>query len=51
MPHYNLGFVLVRKGEIKEAVYHFNETLKLRPDFVVARESLESALLQLKKIE
>ena len=49
--HYNLGYILVRKGEIKKAVYHFSESLKLRPDFVAARDSLESALLQSKKIE
>ena len=46
--HYNLGYALVKKREIKQAVYHFRETLRLRPDFIKARDSLESALLQLK---
>ena len=52
--HINIGvaYLNIRSDfASKEAIYHFSETLKLRPDFVAARESLESALLQSKKIE
>jgi hypothetical protein len=31
---------------MKKAVHHFRETLKLKPDLVVARDSLELALLK-----
>jgi tetratricopeptide (TPR) repeat protein len=49
--HYNLGYVLLQKGEMNEAVHHFRKTLKLRPDFVAARNHLELALLRSQKLE
>ena len=49
--HYNLGYALLQKGEMKEAVHHFRETLKLRPDLVSARKNLEMALLRLEEYE
>jgi len=49
--HYNLGIVLVQKGEMKEAVHHFRETVRLRPDLVAARDNLELALLRLQELE
>jgi len=49
--HYNLGIVLVQKGEMKEAVHHFKETVRLRPDLVAARDYLKFALLQSQKRE
>ena len=49
--HYNLGYALVQKGEMKEAAHHFRETLKLRPDLVAARDSLKFALLRLQELE
>ena len=39
-----LGVVLVQKGEMKEALHHFRETLKLRPNLVVARDYIKFAL-------
>ena len=49
--HYNLGYALLQKGEVKEAVHHFRETLKLRPDFAAARDHLELALFRSQEIE
>ena len=49
--HYNLGVILLQKGEIKEAVYHFRKTLRLRPAFAAARDNLQLALLQLQELE
>jgi hypothetical protein len=36
---------------MKEAAHHFRETIKLRPDLVAARDSLEFALLRSQEIE
>jgi tetratricopeptide (TPR) repeat protein len=44
--HYNLGIILLQKGEVKEAVHHFRETLRLKPSFVEARDYLELAMLK-----
>jgi tetratricopeptide (TPR) repeat protein len=49
--HYNLGIVLTQRGEMKEAVHHFRETVRLRPDLVAARDNLELALLRLQELE
>ena len=49
--HYNLGNALFQKGEIKEAIDHYRETLKLQPDLVVAQKSLEMALLRSQELE
>ena len=49
--HYNLGVILLQKGEMKEAVYHFRRALRLRPDFAAARDNLQLALLQLQELE
>jgi tetratricopeptide (TPR) repeat protein len=49
--HYNLGIVLIEKGEMKEAVHHFRETVRLRPDLVKARDYLEFVLLQSRELE
>jgi len=49
--HYNLGFALFQKGEIKEAIDHYRETLKLKPDLVVAQKNLEAALLRSEELE
>ncbi|HIO44275.1 MAG TPA: tetratricopeptide repeat protein, partial [Methylococcales bacterium] len=49
--HYNLGNILVQTGEIKEAVGHYRETLRLKPNFVLAQKNLERALLLAGKME
>jgi len=36
---------------MKEAVHHFRETVRLRPDLVAARDNLELALLRLQELE
>jgi len=51
LAHYNLGFALFQKGEIKEAIDHYRETLKLKPDLVVAQKNLEAALLRSEELE
>ena len=47
--HYNLGFALAQKGNLREAVSHYRETVRLRPDHLSARKNLEMALLLLEK--
>ena len=49
--HYNLGIILLQRGEMKEAVHHFRETVRLRPEFVKARDYLKLALLQSRELE
>jgi TolA-binding protein len=49
--HYNLGIVLIQKGEIKEAAHHFRETVRLRPVFAKASDYLKFALFRLQKNE
>jgi len=49
--HNNLGNALVQKGEIKEAIDHYRETLKLKPDLVAAQKNLETALLLSEELE
>ena len=44
LAHYNLGNALLQNGEMKEAVHHFRETVRLKPDFVAAQKNLEMAL-------
>ena len=49
--HNKLGHALVQKGEMKEAVDHYRETVRLRPDLDAARDNLGFALFQLQKLE
>jgi len=49
--HNNLGNALFQKGEIKEAIDHYRETLKLKPDLVAAQKNLEMALLRSEELE
>jgi tetratricopeptide (TPR) repeat protein len=41
--HYNLGLTLARTGRPKEAIQHFQQALKLSPDYCMAYVSLMSA--------
>jgi len=36
---------------MKEAVHHFRETLRLKPDLVTAQKNLEMALLRSEELE
>ena len=49
--HYSLGVILLQKGELKEAVHHLRETLRLRPSFIEAQDYLELAILKSRGIE
>ena len=39
--HYNLGLLLAKNGQTDEAIKVFEETLKLKPDYTDAKNSLE----------
>ena len=51
LAHNNLGNALLQKGEIKEAIDHYRETLKLKPDLVAAQKNLETARLLSEELE
>jgi Flp pilus assembly protein TadD len=40
MAHYVLGQSLNQHGKVKEAVFHYNEALKIRPKFAMAHNNL-----------
>jgi len=42
--HFNLGLVLAKNGNLKEAVEHFRQAVYLKPDFEEARRALKQAL-------
>jgi tetratricopeptide (TPR) repeat protein len=44
--HNNLGNLLLRKGELDEAISHFRETMRLKPDYEVAYYNLANTLLK-----
>jgi len=33
LAHNSLGLVLFEEGKIKEAIYHYNQAIRIRPDF------------------
>jgi len=45
MAHNNLGIVLSQKGQIDEAIVHYQSTLQMQPDFGDAEYNLGNALL------
>ncbi len=47
--HNNLGTALAQAGKIDEAIAHFEQALRSRPDFAEAHYNLGSALLQVGK--
>jgi cytochrome c-type biogenesis protein CcmH/NrfG len=49
--HNCLGHIMVQKGEMQEAVDHYRETVRIRPDLDAARDNLEFALLRLQQLE
>jgi Flp pilus assembly protein TadD len=42
--HNNLGVALARQGKINEAIAHFSEAVRLKPDYMQARANLQFAL-------
>jgi Flp pilus assembly protein TadD len=39
--HYQLGSVLARQRQPDEATWHYNEALRLKPDYPEARRQLQ----------
>jgi Flp pilus assembly protein TadD len=46
MAHYNLGVALAQTGQPQEAMEHFQEALRLKPDDALAHNNLGAALAQ-----
>ena len=44
MAHNNLGILLKKQGKPQEAVEHYSEVLRIKPDHVQARDNLHLAL-------
>jgi Flp pilus assembly protein TadD len=49
--HNNLGLALAEKGNTTEAIHHYTEALKIKPDFVYAHNNLGAALAELGQFE
>jgi protein O-mannosyl-transferase len=49
--HNNLGFVLYRQGRLEEAVAHYHEALRIKPDHPLARPNLAVALTKLGRLD
>ena len=49
--HNNLGFALLQKGRLDEAITHFQKLAQLRPDDADAHNSLGYALIQKGRVE
>jgi len=45
LAHNNLGAVLMEKGDMEGAVYHYRQALKTKPKYAVAHNNLGSALV------
>jgi tetratricopeptide (TPR) repeat protein len=44
--HNNLGYALLQKGGVDEAIVHFQKALQINPDYAEAHNNLGNALLQ-----
>jgi len=51
LAHNNLGFALLGQGKIQEAIAHYTEALRIRPDYADANNNLGSALMRQGKIQ
>ena len=49
--HFNFATQLMKDGQLKEAVTHFDQALLLRPDYLPAQEAQELVLTYLKGVE
>ncbi len=38
--HYYLGFLMAQQGKLKDAVYHYTEALRIKPDYPEAIQNL-----------
>jgi protein O-mannosyl-transferase len=43
-PHTNLGYALMSQGNLKEAIHHYTEALRIAPSYVIAHNNLGDAL-------
>ena len=50
-PHNNLGHALAEQGKLDEAIVHYYEAIRLKPDYVKAHNNLGVALDQQGKVE
>jgi tetratricopeptide (TPR) repeat protein len=51
MAHYNLGNILIAQQKHEEAIAHYQQTIRIKPDFVNAYNNFWIALLKQGKIE
>jgi tetratricopeptide (TPR) repeat protein len=51
LAHANLGNALLKKGQVDEAITHFEETIKTQPNYADAQNELGYALLQRNQVE
>ncbi len=49
--HNNLGIALEEQGKIQEAVFHYSEALRIKPDYALAQYNLATILARQGKIE
>ena len=49
MAHYNLGNVFIAEQKTEEAVAHYREAIRIKPDFPLAPYNLGNALLAQEK--
>jgi len=50
LAHYNLGFVLAHENRIDEAITQYQQTLKIKPDYVDALNNLGACFFQTNRI-
>jgi len=51
LAHYNLGVALENQGQIGEAMDHYSEAVRIKPDYVEAHNNLGIALLHQRQIK
>jgi tetratricopeptide (TPR) repeat protein len=49
--HNGLGLALVRVGKVQEAISHYEQAVRLKPDFVQAQYNLGNALLRVGEVQ
>jgi tetratricopeptide (TPR) repeat protein len=51
MAHNNLGAVLLKRGQVDQAIIHFRKALEIKPDHLGAQANIGNALLQKGQVE